>query len=312
VDARIALGLLKTTASEWVEDKAPRMSAALAYYTTLSLAPLLVVVIAITAKVLGSKGLTDQIAWQIQGLVGEPAAVAIQTVIESANEPEKGLIAMIIGGVTLLFGASAVFGELQDALNTMWRVKPKPGNSILQMIRMRFLSFTMVFGTGFLLLVSLLITTGLEAFGEMLDGMLPGLDLIVSTLNLIVSFGVITILFAMIFKVLPDAKIDWRHVWTGAVFTTAMFTLGKHLLTLYLSKSAVGSSYGAAGSIVVLLVWVFYCANILYFGAEFTQVYWKYCEGKNQPEPADGACCEGSGNTANSRKLLNLPRGSGA
>jgi membrane protein len=206
-------------------------------------------------------------------LVGKTGAEAIQAMIASASQPKAGLIATVISIVTLLFGASGVFGALQDALNTIWEVTPKPGRGVLGAIRDRFVSFTMLLGVAFLLLVALVLSAGLAALGKFVGGLLPVPEVVLQLVNLIISFGVITLLFAMIYRILPDVEIRWSDVWIGAAVTALLFTIGKFALGLYLGKGSVGSAYGAAGSLLVVLLWVYYSAQILFFGAEFTQVY---------------------------------------
>ena len=200
---------------------------------------------------------------QLRTLMGDAGARAIAEMLANAAKPKSGTLAIIIGAVTLLFGAAGVFGNLKDALNTIWNVPEKKSGGIMTMLKERFLSFAMVLGTGFLLLVSLVIDAALASLDKALW----------QPVQLIISFGVITVLFAMIFRFLPDIHIEWREVWLGAAFTSLLFIIGKFALAFYIGKSAVGSSYGAAGSLVVLLVWIFWSANILFFGAEFTQVY---------------------------------------
>ena len=275
MNARTIWTLLKETFSEWSEDKASRLAAALAYYTIFSLAPLLIIAIAVAGLVFGQEAAQGELVAQIQGLVGQEGAKLIETMIQSASKPTSGIIATAIAIATILFGASGLFGQLQDALNTIWEVKPKPERSILGMVKDRFLSFTMVLGIGFLLLVSLIISAVLSALNPYLTDLLPGSIYLIQILNVVISFGVITLLFAMIYKVLPDVKIAWGDVWIGAAVTSLLFTLGKFLIGLYLGNSSAGSAYGAAGSLVVLLLWVYYSAQILLFGAEFTQVYAK-------------------------------------
>src|SRR5919199_4252277 len=265
--------LLKQTVYEWLEDRAARLGAGLAYYTAVSLAPLLIILIAIAGFVLGRQAVEGQVVAQIQGLVGKTGAEAIQAMIASASQPKAGIIATVVSIATLLFGASGVFGALQDALNTIWEVTPKPGRGMLGMIRDRFVSFTMLLGVGFLLLVALVLSAGLAALGTFVGGLLPVPEVVLQAVNLIISFGVITLLFGMIFKILPDAEIRWNDVWIGAAVTSLLFTIGKFVLGLYLGKSSAGSAYGAAGSLIVVLLWVYYSAQILFFGAEFTQVY---------------------------------------
>ena len=265
--------LLKQTVSEWLEDRASRLGAGLAYYTAVSLAPLLIILIAIAGFVLGRQAVEGQVVAQIQGLVGKTGAEAIQAMIASASQPKAGIIATVVSIATLLFGASGVFGALQDALNTIWEVTPKPGRGMLGMLRDRFVSFTMLLGVGFLLLVALVLSAALAALGKFLGGLLPIPEAVLQAMNFVISFGVITLLFALIYKILPDAEIRWSDVWTGAAVTALLFTIGKFVLGLYLGKSSAGSAYGAAGSLIVVLLWVYYSAQILFFGAEFTQVY---------------------------------------
>ncbi len=267
-----AWALLKETFAAWSEDKVPRLGAALAYYTTFSLAPLLLIVVGVAALVFGEEAAQGRIVEQISGLVGEKGAEAIQAMLQSASEEtSSGVVAAIVGVVALLFGASGVFGELQDALNTIWGVKPKPGRAILGAIKDRFFSFAMVLAIAFLLLVSLVVTAALAAVGKFGSGLIP--EAFLQALNLAVSLGVVTLLFAMIFKILPDVRIAWRDVWIGAFATAVLFTVGKSLIGLYLGKSAVGSAFGAAGSLVIVLVWIYYSAQILFLGAEITQVH---------------------------------------
>jgi membrane protein len=272
---RTIFDLFKTTFQEWNEDKAPRLAAALAYYTAFSIAPLLVIVIAVVGLVYGQEAARGQIVQQIQNEVGRETAEVIQTMIESANSEAAGILATIIGLVTITLGAAGFFGQLQDALNTIWEVTPKPGRGIKDVIRERFLSFTMVLGIGFLLLVSLVISAVLSSLHNFVTGLLPQAQFLTQLLNFVLSFGIVTFLFAMIYKVLPDVDLAWKDVGIGAVITALLFTIGKFLLSLYLGSSGVASSYGVAGSFVVLLLWVYYSAQILLFGAEFTQVYAK-------------------------------------
>ncbi|MEH2456977.1 YihY/virulence factor BrkB family protein [Nostoc sp.] len=265
--------LLQETFKEWSEDKASRLAAALAYYTIFSIAPLLIIVIAIAGAVFGEEAARGQIVGQIQGLVGKDGAQFIQTAIQNANKPHTGAIASIISVVVLLVGATGLFTELQDSLNTIWEVKPKPGRAINNMIRLRFLSFAMVIGIGFLLLVSLVISTALAALVTYFSNLIPGVDFLWQFLNFVISFAITTVLFGLIFKVLPDVKIAWSDVLIGAALTSFLFSIGRFFLGQYLGNGSFGSAYGAAGSLVVILAWVNYAAQILFFGAEFTQVY---------------------------------------
>lgn len=265
--------LLKETFQEWNEDKAPRLAAALAYYTAFSLAPLLIVVISIAGLIYGHDAVVGRLQYEIQGLVGAQAASAIQDMLANFSHPASGIIATVIGLITLLLGAAGVFGQLQDALDTIWEVAPKPGQGIMAIIRQRFISFTMVLGIGFLLLVSLVVSAGVTAVGTLIGDRIPQSAFLLQLVNFVISFGVIMLLFALIYKVLPDVTIGWRDVWMGAAVTALLFTIGKLLIGLYLGSSSVGSAYGAAGSFVILLLWIYYSAQILLFGAEFTQVY---------------------------------------
>jgi len=265
--------LFKQAFTEFGEDKAQRLGAALAYYTIFSLAPLLLIAIAIAGMVFGREAAQGQIFGQLHGVLGPQAAQAVQEMVKGAAKPKTGTWATVIGVVTLLFGAAGVFGQLKDAMNTIWNVEPKKKGGIMTMIKDRFLSFAMVFGVGFLLLVSLVLDAAVAAAGKFVGDRLPGGEALWQGVQLVVSLAVITLLFALIFRFLPDIHPTWRDVWFGAIFTGVLFVLGKFALGLYLGKSAVGSSYGAAGSLVVLLLWVYYSAQILFFGAEFTQVY---------------------------------------
>jgi membrane protein len=265
--------LLKETAAKWSADKAPRLGAALSYYTVFSLVPLLVLTIAIAGLAFGQEAAQQSMMAQIESLVGPQSAAALKQMIEIAQKPSSGMVASVIAIGTLLLGASGVFAQLQDALNTVWGVEPKAGRGIWGTIKDRFFSLIAVLGTGFLLLVSLVLSAALAAAGKLFQGWLPGQETVLHLANFALSFGVITLLFAMMFKLLPDAKVAWRDVWIGAGLTSLLFTIGKFLIGMYLGKADVGSAYGAAGSLVILLVWVYYSSQILLYGAEFTAVY---------------------------------------
>jgi membrane protein len=265
--------LIVQSIKEWGEDKVPRLSAALAYYTIFSIPPLLILFLAIAGLVFERGEVEARLISQVSGLVGQAGAVAVKQILENAREPGHTLIAGVITIVTLLFGASAVFGQLQEALNTIWEVQARPGRGILGTIKDRFFSFTMVVVVGFLLLVSLVISTALSAFNNLIVGYMDDLLIVASTLNLVVSFASITLLFALLFKVVPDVKIAWRDVWVGAAITALLFTIGKWAIGIYLGSSATASTYGAAASLIVILLWVYYSVQILFLGAEFTQVY---------------------------------------
>ncbi len=283
------LTLLRETFREWREDGATRLAAALAYYTTFSLAPLLVLIIAIAGLAGGREAAQTQTMAQVEDLLGAEGREFVQEMIESASQPETGLLATFIGAVTLLFGALGVFGELQNSLNTIWEVKPKPAENWLDGVKRfvlrRLLSFTMVLGIGFLLLASLVVSAALSALGEYIGSRWPMADFSLGLINFTISFLVITLLFAMIFKFLPEIKIPWKDVWLGAAVTSAFFSLGKFLIGLYLGRSEVGNTFGAAGSLAILLIWIYYSAQILFFGAEFTQVYSNRYGSKIVPDP---------------------------
>lgn len=266
-------GLLKATWDEFNADRAPRLGAALAYYTVFSLAPLLIVAIAIAGFFFGQEAARGELLGQARGRIGQQGAEAIQGLIENANQRRTGIIATVIGIVTLLFGASGVFGELQGSLNAIWGVEPRPDRGIWGIIQDRFLSLTLVLGTGFLLLVSLILSSVLSALSTGFQGMLPGSEAIWQVVNFLISFGITTLLFGAIYKLIPDAQVAWRDVWIGAIVTSLLFSLGRFLIGLYLGSSSTTSVYGAAGSFVVILIWVYYSAQILFLGAEFTQVY---------------------------------------
>jgi len=275
--------VLKEAGGEWVEDKASRLGAALAYYTVFSLAPLLVIAIAVASFFFGGSA-EGQITEQIQGLVGPEGGKAIEQMLKHANDqPNTGIVASVIGVAVLLFGATGLFGQLQDALNTVWEVQPKPGRGVWGFIRDRFLSFSMVLGTAFLLLVSLVVSAALSALTGLLGDLQTGV--FGQAVNVLVSFGVITTLFAMIYRFLPDAKIAWRDVWLGAAITALLFVVGKLLIGLYLGQASVGSAYGTFGSLAVLLVWVYYSAQIFLFGAEFTKSYADHFGSRIVPKP---------------------------
>jgi membrane protein len=275
--------LFRETASAWIDSKAPRLGAALAFYTVFSVAPLFVIVLAVAGLWFGEEAARQELFNQINGLVGREGGEAIQAIVAAANKPRAGVLATAIALVTLLVGATGVFVQLQDALNTVWSVKREPGRGLRHFIQDRLLSFAMVLGIGFLLLVSLVLSAALAAMGRFLNGLLPAQEIIWQGVNFAVSLGVITLLFAMIFKVLPDVQIAWRDVWAGALLTALLFNLGKFLLGFYLGRSSVASAYGAAGSLVIVLLWVYYSAQIVFLGAEFTRVYASKCGSHLKP-----------------------------
>jgi membrane protein len=250
-----------------------RLAAALAYYTLFSIAPLLVVALGIAGLAFGEDAARGQIFGPLQSLLGAKSADAVQNAVAAASIKSSGLFATVTGLATLLVGASAVFAELQDALNTIWDVKPPPSAGMWDAIRKRLLSASMVAVIGFLLLVSLAVSAMLNAIGAYMGGILPVSAFFLEAVNFLVSFGVITLLFAAIYKFLPDIDNKWSDVWIGAIATAALFTVGKTAIGLYIGQAALDSTYGAAGSLLVVLVWVYYSSLILFFGAEFTHVY---------------------------------------
>jgi len=270
-----AFGLLKQTAVEWLDDKAPQLGAALAYYTVFSLAPLVLVLLAIIGVLFRDDpaGAWSKVTEQMGYFLDKSAVQVVTDIAAEASKPGKSTVATIVGIALALFGASGVFGQLQDALNTIWGVKAKPGGGMMSFLRARFISFGMLGGVFFLLLVSLTIETLLKAFSHYVQQALPGGLVIAISVYLIFDFAVVVILFAMIFKFLPDARIEWRDVWIGAVITAIFFGVGKWALGLYLGSGAAASAYGAASSLITLLLWIYYSSQILLFGAEFTQVY---------------------------------------
>jgi len=282
---KTAFALAKDTAKSWSEDKASRLAAALSYYTIFSIAPLLVLAIAVAGLVFGRDAASNQLFGEIRGLVGDQGAQAIQAMVQSMNQKGGGILATIIGIATLLIGASGAFGQLQDALNTIWQVQPKPGLGIKGFLRTRFLSFSMVLVIGFLLLVTLVISAVLSALGQYLEGILPIPPAVMQLLNFAISFGVTALLFTLIYKVLPDVTVRWRDVWIGGFVTAFLFSIGRYLIGLYLGRGSVSSAYGAAGSLVLILIWIYYSAQILFFGAEFTKVFAKRYGSPIQPSP---------------------------
>ena len=263
--------LLKEAANDWLEDRAPRLGAALAFYTVFSLAPLLLIAIAVAGLFLGQTAAQDQSAREIEGLVGEEGGRAVQSLLQQANKPGQGIAASILGVVMLLVGAAGLFVELHDALNTIWGVRPRAGRGVWGFVKDRFLSFTMVLVMAFLLLVSLVLSAALSALTHLIsrwEFLYAGF-----CLNELVSLVVIALLFMVIYRFLPDAKIAWRDVWLGAAVTAVLFEVGKFLIGLYLGRSGGAWAYGAAGSLAVLLIWLYYSAQIFLFGAELTKVY---------------------------------------
>ena len=265
---------LKGAATSYIDDFAASMGAALAYYTMFSIAPLLFLVIMLAGLILGEEAASGEIFAQLRGLMGEDGASAVQTMVRSVKEPASGAIGTVIGAIALLIGATTVLGELQSALDRIWRSPAREkASGIWAMVQARLLSFGMILGIGFLLIVSLVASAALAALGKWWGPMLGGWQALAQLLNVVISFGLFTAAFALIYKFMPRVKIEWRDVWIGAAVTALLFTIGKLLIGLYIGKSAIASGFGAAGSIVVVLVWVYYSAQIFLFGAEFTWVY---------------------------------------
>ena len=265
--------LLLQTFEDWKQDKAARLAAALSFYTALSIAPLLVIAIAVAGLVFGQEAARGQILSELQALIGPETARTLDSMIEGANKPRSGIVATAVGVVVLLFGASGVFAELQGALNSIWEVEPKPGRGFWGIVRERFLSFTMVLVLAFLLLVALVLNSMLAIMGNWVQVFLPGGEALWQVVMQLASFGIATLTFALIFKFVPDVEIAWRDVWIGALVTALLFTIGKAVISVYIGRAGVVSTYGAAGSVMVLLIWVYYSCQIVFFGAELTQAY---------------------------------------
>jgi membrane protein len=266
--------VLKAAVAGWWNDNVPRMGAALAYYTLFSLAPILVVAIAVAGLAFGPEAVRGEIVGQIEGLLGRDGAQAVQAMLEGAAKSSSSIPATVIGVITFFLGATGAFLELQTDLDTIWRVKPKSrGNFLRDLVIQRLISFGLVLGFAFLLLTSLVVSAALAALHTYMGNAFPGVTVAWEAVNVVVSLGVITLLFAMIYKVLPDVKLAWSDVWVGALVTAGLFTIGKSLIGLYIGTSAFASTYGAAGSVIVILVWVYYTSQIILLGAEFTRVY---------------------------------------
>jgi membrane protein len=272
VKVREVAGLFRQAFSDWQADDAPRLGAALSYYTLFSLAPLLIVAIGVASLAFGQDAAQGRIVAELQGLVGEPGARAVEELIKNSRRPEAGILATVLGLATLFLGATGAFVELKGALNRVWDVKPEAGG-LWALVRSRLAAFALVLAVGFLLLVSLVVSAAVAATDTVLARFVSEPSALLHAINTALSLIVITALFALIFKFLPDTAVSWGDVWIGAAITSALFTLGKFLIGLYLGHSGVSSAYGAAGSIVVLMVWVYYAAQIFFFGAELTQAY---------------------------------------
>jgi len=266
--------LIKTAAKAWVEDYAPSMGAALSYYTVFSLAPILLIVISVAGLIFGAEAARGEIFGQLRGLMGADAAKTVEDILTGVNKPEQGIAATLIGFVVLLIGATTVFGELQDSLDRIWRApaRDKTGG-LWGLLRARLLSFGMILGIAFLLIVSLVLGAATAALGKWWSGAFGGWDVLLQVVNILVGFGFTTVGFALIYKLMPRVKVRWHDVWIGAAVTALLFTIGRFLIGLYIGKSGVASGFGAAGSLVVIFIWVYYSAQIFLLGAEFTWVY---------------------------------------
>jgi len=279
--------LIKAAASSWVDDYAQSMGAALAYYSMFSIAPLLLIVISVAGLIFGVEAARGEIVGQLQNLVGPQGAEAVQSLLASVSKPTESVTAMLIGGILLLIGATSVFAELQDALDRIWRAPKRNKGGIWSLLRSRLLSLGMIMGIGFLLIVSLVVSAALAALGRLWGPLFADWEILANVIDFLVSFVFTTTVFAMIYKIMPRVKVAWADVWIGASVTALLFTIGKFLIGFYIGKSDLTSGFGAAGSLVVMLAWVYYSAQIFLMGAEFTWAYaLTFGSRKKQPVPA--------------------------
>jgi membrane protein len=285
VRAPAVLRIFPSALKAWWDDDAPRLGASLAYYTLFAIAPILLVAMGIAGLVFGAEAVRGQLVGQIDHLVGREGARAVQSLLAGASQRKAGVLATVLGGMTFVLAATGAFLELQTALNTIWRVKPKPGVNLKALLLDRVRSFGLVVAIGFLLTVSLAVSAALAALSGWLGRRAPGVPLLWGAVNVLLSLGVITVLFAMLYRFVPDVRLRWGDVWTGAFVTAVLFTIGKQLIGLYLGQSTIASSYGAAGSVVVLLLWVYYSSQIVLLGAEFTRVHAQRERSQLQPQP---------------------------
>lgn len=277
-------GLVLTAAKGWSSDNVPRLGASLAYYTLFSIAPILIIAIAIAGFVFGADAVQGEIAIQLEGIIGKEGAVVVQDLVQNASRPGRSAIGLTVGTVTFILAATGVFLELQYALNTIFRVKAKVGGNISMFLKARLRSFGLVLSIGFVLLVSLGVSAVLSATSKWLGEGYTGASIVWQILNVAVSFGIISLLFAVIYRFLPDVKLSWRDVWLGSTVTAILFTIGKQALGVYLGRSSTTSSYGAAGSVILVLLWVYYSAQIILFGAELTRVLVERIQGPPETE----------------------------
>jgi membrane protein len=268
--------LAKDSVAAWMDDYAPSMGAALSYYSVFSMAPLLLIVISIAGLVFDQEAARGEVFGQLRGLLGDASAAAIEAVLISLSKPSRGITATLIGAVALLIGATSVFGELQNALDRIWRAPARDRSwGLWGLIRSRLLSFGMILGTAFLLMVSLVLSAAISALGKWWSGFFADWEILLQVVNVLVGFGMTTVVFAMIYKIMPRVDVRWHDVWLGAATTSLLFNIGRFLIGLYIGKSGVASGFGAAGSIAVILIWVYYSSQIFLLGAEFTWVYAK-------------------------------------
>jgi membrane protein len=272
MNAKVLLTYLRQSFNDWNDDNAPRLGAALAFYTILSISPLVILAIAIVSLIFDRSRVQSHLLAEVQGMVGSAGRDAVQTMLQSGRKASSGTLSTAVGLITLAFGATGVFGELRSALNQIWDANPKNSSGLLGLARERFFSLGMVFSVGFILLVSLLVSAALAAVTKFFSGLLPIPGFVLTVLSFVVSLAAISILFGLILKYVPETRVEWRAVRVGAFATALMFTIGKTLLGLYLGKASPGSAYGAAGSLVAMVIWVYYSAQIFFFGAEFTHV----------------------------------------
>ena len=276
--------ILKDAFNGFLDDNAMRLGASLSYYTLFSLAPMLLIIISLGGIFFGKEAVQGQVYGQINGLIGSDAAKQVQEILKNAQSSGQSLWAAAVGVITLVIGATGTFAEMQDAINVIWGLKPKPKNGITKYLMTRFLSFSLIISLGFLLLVSLVVNAVLNTFSQKVESLFSDATIYIFwAINLLVVWGVISLLFTVIFKVLPDGKIKWRDAFVGAGFTSLLFMIGKYAIGLYLGNSSVGTTYGAAGSLVIILLWVYYSALLLYFGAEFTKAYTNFYGRSIQP-----------------------------
>ncbi len=278
--------------SSWIDDYAPSMGAALSYYTVFSLAPLLLIVISIAGLVFGDEAVRGELFAQLQGLMGQDAAKAVQDLLASASRPSHGVLGSVIGVAVLLFGATTVFAELQDALDRIWRAPARQKGGLWSLLRARLLSFGMILGLAFLLMVSLILGAVISALGKWWGPLFGGWEVLLQVVNVVVGFGLTTVVFAMIYKLMPRVHVQWHDVWLGALVTAVLFTVGKFLIGLYIGKSGIASGYGAAGSLVIVFLWVYYSAQIFLVGAEFTWVYARTLGSKRDVASPEHAAAE--------------------